>query len=123
MWPARWAVADDEPPADTSGGGGDDEEPPADNQDGDCFSNSTLLYQAMLGANSFVPETYVICPNTVVQDGDIVSEDDESELCAVETGRCIFGREARSCVEPMENPPIIVPLWKGVHRSSTCQAS
>lgn len=42
----------------------------------DCFDNTTVLYQAMLRADSFVAEEYIICPNTFITVGDFDADGD-----------------------------------------------
>lgn len=37
--------------------------------EGECFTNTTLLFEAMLRGNSFVDETYIVCPNTRLKVG------------------------------------------------------
>lgn len=41
-----------------------------------CFDNTTVLYQAMLRANSFIAEEYILCPDTTITVGDFDADGD-----------------------------------------------
>lgn len=68
-------------------------DPLFENPDG-CYSNTTVLYQAMLRANSFVETTYILCPNTTFEIGDFDADGD----CCVNGMYSLFIR-SRSIVK------------------------
>lgn len=58
-----------------------------------CFDNTTVLFQAMLRANSFIQSTYIMCPNSRI----LIGTDDENNECCIDGDFSIFPR-ARSTV-------------------------
>lgn len=59
----------------------------------ECYTNSTVIFQAMIRANSFEQNTYVICPNTVLR----IGTPDENDVCCIDGDRSIIPR-ARSTI-------------------------